>query len=554
MTGSKKKDNGVDEDPWKKVGRKDRRSFPFSGLPGLTINPYDITSPLSVLHLFLSNEEVENFVKFTNEYAEMLINNPDIQERVAENDRTIFKTWKDTNVDELWMYIGVVLLMGIIKKPEYDMYWTNDPIYSTPIFTRLMSRTRFKELRKMIHFSDSINFDPNDALLKLRYLIDTLNTRFATTYIPEQNVCIDEYLSLWKGRLSFKIYIPSKRERYGIKIYMNCESLTGYLLGFIIYTGSETNYKDAGDMVLPKNFDEYKTPSRVVMSLMAPYINQGYVVTLDNLYSSPELAEILFSHQIDSFGTLRKKAGLPHDFWNWKPIKGDEPEKRFQDDVMVLRWNDVTKTKTTKIVSMLSTVHTGELIDSGKVNRSTKLPVMKPDVIVDYNKTMGGVDTLSRVIIPYNSQRKGLKWYRKLAELFIEICSYNSFILWKKLNPDRNNIDNLKFKKMLVEDIISFYSHGTRLHQTGPVNVSQNSLRLTEKHFIAQVPQGTSKKKYPQRNCVRCTAMKKRKDTHYWCPKCNVGLCLNVCFEVYHTKRDFTQLVEITDDEQSDSD
>lgn len=74
-------------------------------------------------------------------------------------------------------------------------------------------------------------------------------------------------------------------------------------------------------------------------------------------------------------------------------------------------------------------------MDSGKTNRLTGEPVYKPDVIVDYNKTMGGVDTLSRVLIPYSSQRKGIKWYRKLAELFLDICVYNAFIVYKKLNP-----------------------------------------------------------------------------------------------------------------------
>ena len=42
------------------------------------------------------------------------------------------------------------------------------------------------------------------------------------------------------------------------------------------------------------------------------------------------------------------------------------------------------------------------LIDSGK-------KVHKPDVIVNYNSTMGGVDTLSSVIIPYTCQRRSVK-------------------------------------------------------------------------------------------------------------------------------------------------
>ena len=90
---------------------------------------------------------------------------------------------------------------------------------------------------------------------------------------------------------------------------MNCESVTGYLFGFIIYAGAETKYGDARVMKLP--FDEYITPSKVLISLMRIYANKGYTVTLDNRYTSPEVAEALFKRSIDSYDTLRKKAGLP---------------------------------------------------------------------------------------------------------------------------------------------------------------------------------------------------------------------------------------------------
>ena len=534
------------DDGWKKQGRTESRKFTFTGKPGINRMPDDITSPLDFLHLFLPDSEIQKFVDHTNKYAEDLISNPEVHQRLRETSRSIFKTWKDTNKDEIWMYITVCLAMGIVRKPEYDMYWTNDPMFETPIFTRLMSRTRFKQLRKMIHFSEPIDCDKEDPLHKLREILDNLSERFESVYTPERNVCIDKYLSLWKGRLSFRIYIPSKRERYGIKIYMNCESSSGYLLGFIVYVGSGTDYGDAGTMTLSKPFDDFKTPSKVVLALLRNYVNQGYTVTLDNLYTSPELASTLFNHKTNCFGTLRKKEGLPHDFWLWKPVKGEEPTIHFKENLMVLRWDDVTKTRTKKVVSMLSTMHTGKLVDTGRIHRLTKEPILKPDVILDYNGTMGGVDTLSRVIIPYNSQRRGLKWYRKLAELFIEISCYNSFILWKKLNPG-SKVDNLRFRKMLIDELVTFYSYGSKSYQTGRLNVSGNPLRLTERHFIASFPNVSSKKKYPQSRCVVCAALNKRKDSRYWCPICKVGLCIDNCFKVYHT-RDITRNADEDDD------
>ena len=63
---------------------------------------------------------------------------------------------------------------------------------------------------------------------------------------------------------------------------MLCESKTGYLLNFIIYTGATTEYPDQPDP-LPTKFDEYKSPSKVVLSLLHDYLHKGYCVTLDNV-------------------------------------------------------------------------------------------------------------------------------------------------------------------------------------------------------------------------------------------------------------------------------
>jgi len=61
------------------------------------------------------------------------------------------------------------------------------------------------------------------------------------------------------------------------------------------------------------------------MSLMKRLCNQGYCVTLDNLYTEPYLLLALYDNETDSFGTLRKKKGLPYDFWLWKPLVFESP-------------------------------------------------------------------------------------------------------------------------------------------------------------------------------------------------------------------------------------
>ena len=154
---------------------------------------------------------------------------------------------------------------------------------------------------------------------------------------------------------------------------------------------------------------------------------------------------------------------------------------------MILPWNDNTKTKSIKYVSMLLTTHTRMLINSGKRNQITAGEIRKLDIIVNYNSTMHGVDTLSRVIIPYTCQRRGVKWYRKLVESFLEICVYNFFCIWQKLNKDKS-FCNLKFRKFLIEELIMYHSHGSHPHQTGPRKWGGNSLRLFERRFTSIYP------------------------------------------------------------------
>ena len=95
---------------------------------------------------------------------------------------------------------------------------------------------------------------------------------------------------------------------------------------------------------------------------------------------------------------------------------------------------------------------------------------------------------------PYNSQRHGVKWYRKLAELFVETTEYdivlltteyNSFTVCRMLNPNTTTT-HLLFRQNLIEEFVQFHLFGSRNSQTGPnaTSVNNNPLRLIERHFI----------------------------------------------------------------------
>ena len=295
------------------------------------------------------------------------------------------------------------------------MYWSKESLLPIPVFSAMMRRDRFEYIRKMLQFVDPLGVDHDKPLCKLETFLQILQTQFKTVYIPEQHIAIDEYLALWKGRLKFKVYIPSKRERYGIKIYMFCESHTSYLSDFIVYIGADTVYPEPS-ITLPKPMEDYSNPSEIVLSLLEGFYNAGYNLAMENLCASPELLRVLFENKTCIWIFAGKK-GLPADFWSWKPTKGvgEPPKVKFCNELIICRWNDAYKIKSVKVVSMMSTKHTGKLVDTGKTQFHTKQNILKLDVVHEYSATMGGVDNLSKVVNPHNMQRKGSKWYRKLA-------------------------------------------------------------------------------------------------------------------------------------------
>ncbi|CAJ0965480.1 unnamed protein product [Ranitomeya imitator] len=106
--------------------------------------------------------------------------------------------------------------MGIVKKPELRQYWSTDILYQTPIYGMVMIRKRFEAIHKFLHFRDNTDIlprdDPNfDRLFKIRPVIEHFSNKFAEVYIPQREICVDESLIHFKGRLQFRQYLPSKR-------------------------------------------------------------------------------------------------------------------------------------------------------------------------------------------------------------------------------------------------------------------------------------------------------------------------------------------------------
>lgn len=92
----------------------------------------------------------------------------------------------------------------------------------------------------MWNFADN-NEAGNNRLHKIENLKDMFIQRFKDAYTLCIQMCVDESMILWQGRLSFRQYNPRKRHKYGIKLYKLCAS-KGYTWNFSVFIG-----QDSGD-------------------------------------------------------------------------------------------------------------------------------------------------------------------------------------------------------------------------------------------------------------------------------------------------------------------
>ncbi|XP_054720540.1 piggyBac transposable element-derived protein 4-like [Uloborus diversus] len=354
--------------------------FPFTNIPGLTFHVQDPSDPLEFFRRFFDDEILKFIVDETNSFADEYFLTND----VTPHSRSL--QWRETTIEELLVFFALIILQGIIKKPQKKMYWTKTEVLETPFFGKIMTEKRFSLLMKFLHFEDKNTENEEQVKLKKIWpVVQMLTTRFCSSYSLERDICIDESLLLFKGRLAWKQ--PTKRARFGVTYFVICESASGYASNLIICTGKDTEFN--------LKFAEYNVATRCVLSLIEEHLNKGHCLITDNFYTSPELAEILIKHKTDTYGTMKtNRKDLPKEIRD-KNSKEENITAFHRGKIMVMKWQDK------KPVTMLSTVHAVKFQEFEKRNKTVK----KPEAVLDYNITMGGVYRMDACISNYGAKR-----------------------------------------------------------------------------------------------------------------------------------------------------
>ncbi|KAK9693224.1 Transposase IS4 [Popillia japonica] len=138
----------------------------------------------------------------------------------------------------------------------------------------------------------------SDSFTHIREIWEIFIEICRSSYTPSTYLTIDEQLVGFRGRCPFRIYIPNKPAKYGIKIVMLCDSSSKYMIDASPYLGKGTN---TNGLPLATHF---------VRELTKSVQGSNRNITMDNWFTSIPLADELLKepYSLTIIGTLRKQS------------------------------------------------------------------------------------------------------------------------------------------------------------------------------------------------------------------------------------------------------
>lgn len=360
------------------------------------------------------------------------------EENHRSNSPKKMRYWKETDIDEIYAYIAILLYAGAEKSHSVhckDLFHKSN----MPFYRAVMSLERFQQLTRFLRFDDSRTRMVRlreDKLAPIRYIWSLFQKKLSDAFVPSSELVADEQLLTTRNRCSFRQYIPSKPGKYGIKIFWLVESRTNFPLAAEVYLGQQPNQNRSTGVA----YD-------LVFRLMKDHLYLGVNLTIDNFFVSYDLAQDLIAKDTTMTGTIRSnKRELPKVFASADEAKKRGPNKTvfcFSNSCELLSYTS----NTNKNVLLLSTAHATEKIDE---------ETGKPLVILDYNKHKGGVDTFDKMLRCYTCVRKCNRWPMLLFQNMIDVAALAAYRLCELSNPTwgaRKRDMRKIFLKQLAKDL-----------------------------------------------------------------------------------------------------
>lgn len=474
-----------------------RRENIIKKLPGPSFHTKLLKESLKIWEYFINDEMIGIIVDSTNKF----INS--IEENYARR-----RDATTTDPLEIRALIGLLYLAGVChgNRLNREDIW-NTKGYGIEMFHLTMSMQRFKFLLRCLRFDDKdtrVERASFDKLAAIRDIFNMFIRNCENAYHLSEFTTVDEMLVGFRGKCNFRQYIPSKPNKYGIKVFALCDAKMFYTSTMEAYVGMQPDGP----------FKLSNSPPDVVLRLCRKIYGSGRNLTIDNWFTSvPLVKKLVNEHRITVIGTVRKnKRELPIEFSN--PVARPQHTSMFAFTRECTLVSYMPKKK--KNVLAISSMHHDDKIDD------TTGDLKKPNIITTYNSTKGGVDVVDKLTATYNCTRNTRRWPMILFYHILNIAGINSQVIFVANNRDIN-ILRRNFLRDLADNLIAPYlkiratmSNLPRGLKTRLQDFSRNEPEAGPSQAVRPAPPG---------RCTYCDWKKNRK-SRFSCFNCATYMCL----------------------------
>jgi len=204
----------------------------LSQVPLVQSNTKSAITEIETWNCFITDNILDLILLHTNKYVDSISNRYSRERDAKQIDKT-----------ELKAFLGLLYLAGLYRSNRLNLtdLWATDGS-GIELFRLTMSLRRFRFIHNCIRFDDKLTRAERlkvDKLAAVREIFSAFVDNCKLHYSMGENVTIDEMLPGFRGKCGFRQYIPSKPNKYGIKIYAMVDSKIFYTGNLEIYAGKQ---------------------------------------------------------------------------------------------------------------------------------------------------------------------------------------------------------------------------------------------------------------------------------------------------------------------------
>lgn len=475
--------------------------------PGPAHEARGVVDPGEAIKLFVTDAIVQECVTWTNKRIQLTAGRMATQRQAG--------TYGPTEPREILALLGVLIAAGQQRDNHLSLLEMWSAVTGCPLYRAAMSKGRFEFLVSCLRFDNPdtrVERLKEDKFAPVRKVWDMFIDNCRRLYVPRENLTVDEQLLGFRGKCPFRMYIPNKPAKYGIKLVLICDASTKYMLGGIPYLGKQGTRPRDG-----VNLGHYLT-----RELTRPYHGSNRNVTTDNWFTSvPLILDLLNNCGMTLVGTVRaNKPEIPSEMKTKETRLHGSSAFLFTNAMTFVSYVAKTSRRNKKMVLLMSSQHT----------QPTIAPGGKPEIIEFYNSTKGGVDTFDQMCATTSCSRKTRRWPLCVWYGILNAATINAFIVSSE-NRARAGTKLLARRTFMMDVAMALITPWAQARLSTP-SLSRNLRNLIDtvcelpSDGIAAGTPGTSfaDSRSPLVRCSECSSRADRKTRHR-CNRCALPKC-----------------------------